>query len=122
MQGRRHFTIGFLAALAALGASGRAMAQYYPQPGYPQPGPPRYPDDEDRRRFEEHRREEERRRGFEGGGRPPYQERVYGLEQERNRRVLFLQQQLDRGQIGRREFEGRVADIDRELHDRLEGR
>ena len=121
MQGRRGFTTGLAAVAAAIGFAGMARAQYYPQPGYP-PGPPRYPDDEDRRRFEERRREEDRRREYGGGGRPGYQDRVYAMEQERNRRVLYLQQQLQRGQIGRREFDDRVAGIDRELHDRLEGR
>ena len=119
MQGRRHFSGGLLAlALAGLG-SAKARAQYYQQPGYAPP-PPRYSDqeEEEHRRYEERRREEEARRReyYEQHGRPGS---VVGLEEERNRRVLALQLQLQRGQIGRRQFDEQVAEVDRELHDRL---
>ena len=110
MHSRRYFGLG-LVAVTAMGLHS-ARAQGYP--------PPRYSDEEeeDHRRYEERRREaEERRREYYG--RPGRPNSVIGLEEERNRRVLGLQLQLQHGEIGRRQFDERVEEIDRELHGRL---
>jgi hypothetical protein len=98
---RRRLMMKRLLALAAVAVvpAGRAMAQYYPQQGYPQQGyppPPPY------------------------GGGP--EGRVAAIQRERNRRVLVLQEQLSHGQIGRRQFNEGVAEIDREMNARIYGR
>ncbi len=116
MHNRRVFVLGLL-SVAALGMVPvhRAAAQFLP----PRP----YGDDDEveHRRYEERRREEEERRHA-------YYEqhrqgdRTFELEQRRNERVLVLQQQLARREIDRRQFDYGVAEIDRELNDRLYGR
>lgn len=114
----RRFVVTGLAITGLFGVT-TAQAQF-PPPIYE--GERRYRDgvdeEEEHRRFEERRRQGEERRNayYEQRGRP---QTVIGLEQERNRRVLGLQQELSRGQIGRREFNERVAQIDFELHSRL---
>ena len=118
MQDRRSFIAGLLVAGVAVAQPSRA--QPYPPPPYE--GERRYLDgrgeDDENRRFEEQRRaaEERRREYYDRQGRPPG---VVGLEEERNRRVLGLQLALQRGEISRREFNERVAEIDYDLHRRL---
>ncbi len=116
MQERRRVVFGLLLAAASIPAlSMRAWAQGYPPP----PRPYGEDDEEEHRRYEERRHEEyERRRGYyEGHG--PGGGRTYALEEQRNERVLHLQQQLARGEIGRRQFDYGVAQIDRELNEQL---
>ena len=112
VHGFRRLTVG-LVAFAALGAV-QARAQYYPQQGYPPgpgyqpPPPPGY--------------------GYQGPPPPGYQpggpdeRRVRFLQRERNRRVLAFQEQLERGEISRRQFDFEVAQIDREMNERIYGR
>ena len=105
MHERRLMMKGLLAALAVGTAPvGQALAQYYPPPGYPGP------------RYDERRREE-----YEGRG-GPYEGGVAAIQRERNRRVLDLQLQLRHGQIGRRQFNDEVAEIDREMNAQIYGR
>ena len=103
----RRFGFG-LVAFAAFGAA-HAQAQYYPQQGYPPgPPPPGY--------------------GYQGPPPPGYQPggpdegRIHFLQRERNRRVLAIQEQLNRGEISRRQFNFEVAQIDREMNERIYGR
>ena len=108
---QRRWVVTGLFALAAV----PAVAQ-----GYPPPRPYGDDDEEEHRRYEERRREEEeRRRSYYGSRGPGEGGRTYALEQQRNERVLHLQQQLGRGEINRRQFDYGVAEIDRELNDRL---
>ena len=112
MYERRLMLRGLAAALVVgIAPTRQALAQYYAQPGYPPP-PPGYPDP----RYEDHRREE-----YEGRG-GPYQGGVAAIQRERNRRVLDLQLQLRHGQIGRRQFNDEVAQIDREMNAQIYGR
>ena len=106
VHGFRQVAVG-LVAFAALGAA-QARAQYYPQQGYPPPPPPpgygyQGPPP-----------------GYQPGG--PDEGRIRFLQRERNRRVLALQEQLERGEINRRQFDFEVAQTDREMNERIYGR